>query len=52
MGNVTAQGASATPTCGYSEAEAVSEAISALRVELGMELRVEFRAKYDAQQEC
>jgi hypothetical protein len=48
LGNVTAQGASATPTCGCSEG--ISEAISALRVKLGMELRVEFQAKYDAQQ--
>ena len=48
LDNVTAQGASPTPTCGCSAA--ITEAISALRVELGMELRVEFQAKYDAQQ--
>jgi len=48
LGNVTAQGASPTSTCGCSEA--ISEAISAFRVELGIELRVEFQAKYDAQQ--
>jgi hypothetical protein len=48
LGNVTAQKASPTPTCGCSAA--ITEAISDLRVKLGKELREEFQEKYDAQQ--